>query len=149
MDRWQEYLPLSSECLLSTFDRAIQSRAQFSPAERALFVACEFWTAVMARKLVAQHGGPDAVDTLRHMSILFSAIGAHGVVSELIIAIGEFEGVSHPQTQRQCLGKLQDNLLKTREPVDLLIARLAQKLGLGRAGGPNWDYGSEEIPLFA
>jgi hypothetical protein len=149
MDRWQQYLPLSSASLLSTFDRAIQGGAQFSSAERSLFMACEFWTTVMARKLVARHGGSDAVDTLRHMSILYAAIGAQGVVNELTIAIGEFEGVSHPQTQRQCLSKLQENLLKTREPVDLLIARLAEKLGLGRASSQNWDYGSEEIPLFA
>jgi hypothetical protein len=148
MDRWQEYLPVSSASLLSTFDRAIQRRVQFSPPERALFMACEFWTAVLARRLVA-HSGPGALDTLRYMSILYSAMGAHAVANEIVIAIGEWCGDPDAQAQRQCLGKLQENLLKTGDPVDLLIARLAEKLGLGSGGGANWEYGSEEISLFA
>jgi hypothetical protein len=149
MDRWQEYLPVSSACLLSTFDRAVQSRAQFSPAERALFMACEFWIAVMSRRLVAQHSVSDAIDTLRYMSILYSALGAPGVANEIIAAIDELGGASHSAAHRHCLGKLQENLLKVREPVDLLIARLAEKLGLGCADGLNWEYGSQDIPLFA
>jgi hypothetical protein len=148
MDRWQEFLPVSSASLLSTFDRAIQKRVQFSAAERALFMACEFWSAVLARRLVA-HSGSAALETLRYMSILYSAMGAQAVASELMVAIGEIDDTSNPQVQRQCLGKLQEKLLKTRDPVDLLISRLAEKLGLGSGGGLNWEYGSEEASLFA
>jgi hypothetical protein len=148
MDRWQEYLPVSSASLLSTFDRAIQKRVQFSAAERALFMACEFWSAVLARRLVA-HSGSGAIEMLRYVSILYSAMGAHAVANELMTAIGELDDASNPQAQRQCLGKLQDNLLKTGDPVDLLISRLAERLGLGSGGGLNWEYGSEERSLFA
>src|SRR5580693_204918 len=125
MERWQRYLPLSSARLLPTFDRAVQKSLQFSPAERALFMACEFWSAVLARSLIA-HSGSNAVDVLRYMSILFSAMGAQAVASEIDVAIGECAGAHDPQVQRQCLGKLQESLLKTRDPVDLLIARLAE-----------------------
>jgi hypothetical protein len=148
MDRWQGYLPASSASLLSRFESAAQRRVQFSPAERALFMACEFWTAVSARTLGA-HLRASSIDTLRYMSILYSAIGAHGVASEIIIAIGEFECASHPQAIQQCLATLQENLLKTHEPVDQLIARLAEKLGLASGGRQNAMRASENISIVA
>jgi hypothetical protein len=148
MDRWQAYLPVSSASLLPTFESAVRRKAQFSPAERALFMACEFWTAVQARTLVA-HVGSGAVETLQYMSILYAAFGAHAAANEMIVAVGESAGAADPQAQRQCIGKLQENLLRTHEPVDLLIARLAERLGLGSGGGLNWECASEEISLFA
>jgi hypothetical protein len=152
MDRWQTYLPVSSAALLPIFGGAIQKKTQFSLTERALFVACEFWTAVGARTLVA-HVGSDAVETLRYMSILYLAIGAHGVANDMMIAVDELVSVSvsvsDPRTQRQCLIKLQNNLLKTRDPVDPLIARLAEKLRLGSGGRRNWEKGTEEIAIVA
>jgi hypothetical protein len=111
-------------------------------------MACEFWTAVQARTLVA-HIGSGTVETLRYLSILYAGFGAHGAANQMIIAVGEFGGAADPRAQRQCLGKLQENLLQTHEPVDLLIAHLAERLGLGSGGDPNWECASEEISLFA
>lgn len=130
MDRWQGYLPLASASLVSTFERAAKPGVQFSLAERALFLACDFWGAISARRVI-EHLGAGSIDALRYMSIIYSAIGAHGVVRAMVVAIGELEGASHPQTRHTHLASLQARLLKTRDPVDELIARFAQNLGLG------------------
>lgn len=148
MERWQEHLPLSSASLLPAFDRATRRRVPFSPAERALFMACEFWSAVLARSLAA-HSGSNAVDMLRYMHILYSAIGAQAVANEMVIAIGELADAPDPQAQRHCLGKLQENLLGTGDPVDQLIAGLAERLGLGSSSGLSWGHGSEKISRTA
>jgi hypothetical protein len=103
---------------------------QFSLAERALFQACEFWNAISARRVV-EHLGAGAIDALRYMSIIYSAIGAHGVARAMVLAIAELEGTSVPQTRHEHLATLQVLLLKTGDPVDELITRFAQKLGLG------------------
>lgn len=132
MDRWLGYLPVSSASLLSTFERAARNGVQFSLAERALFMACEFWTAISARKLSA-HLGADSVDALRYMSIVYSGIGAHDVARTLIVAIGELEATSHRQVRDNCVAALQERLLKSRDPVDQLIARFTETLGLGSA----------------
>jgi hypothetical protein len=49
----------------------------------------------------------------------------------MVVAIGELEGASHLQTRHKHLASLQAHLLKTRDPVDELIARFAENLGLG------------------
>ncbi len=110
--------------------RVARDRIQFSSAERALFTACEFWVAVCSRKL-APHLGADPIDALRYTSILYTAIRADGVAAAVIIAINELACISDPQEQHQCLAELQERLLRTRDPVDHLIAHLAKTLGLG------------------
>jgi hypothetical protein len=67
----------------------------------------------------------------------------------MISAIGELAGAAHRQAPRQCLSRLQEKLLETADPVDLLIARLAERLGLGSGDGAKWEYGPDEIALFA
>jgi hypothetical protein len=135
MGRWQGHMPIANASLLSTFEKAAQGSVQFSPAERALFIACEFWTAVCARKLDV-HLGVDSIDALRYMGMIYSAVGAHGVASAVMVAIGELERASHPQKRHTCLASLQERLLTINDPVDQLIARLAEKLGLGSGTGP-------------
>ena len=130
MDRWQGSLPLASASLISTFERAVKRGVQFSLAERALFLACEFWSAISRRRVI-EHLGAGSIDALRYLSIIYSAIGAHGVVRAMVVAISELEGTSLPQTRYQYLTSLQLRLLTTPDPVDELIARFAQNLGLG------------------
>jgi hypothetical protein len=127
---------------LRLLSRAAQSGVQFSLAERSLFLACEFWTAVCTRGLAA-HLGADAIDALRYIGMIYSAIGAHGVASAAFVAIGELQSAAHPQERHRCLANLQERLLKTRDPVDELIARLAENLGLGSGSGPQWMPASE------
>jgi len=130
MTRWQGSLPLASASLVSTFEAAAKRGVQFSLAERALFLACEFWNAISARRVI-EHLGAGAIDALRYMSIIYSAIGAHAVARAMVLAIAELEGTSIAQTRHEHLATLQVLLLKTGDPVDELIVRFAQKLGLG------------------
>jgi hypothetical protein len=148
MDRWQGYLPVSNASLLLTFERAAQRGVQFSPAERALFLACEFWTAVAGRKLAA-YLGANPLDSLRYMSIVYSGIRAHGVTSALFVCIGELESASHPQARYSCVAALQERLLKTTDPVDQLITHLAEKLGLGAGGQVHWIDASDMLLISA
>jgi hypothetical protein len=134
MDRWQGSLPLASASLVSTFEKAAKRGVQFSLAERALFLACEFWSAISARRVI-EHLGAGSIDALRYLSIIYSAIGAHGAARAMVDAIGELEGASHPQSQHKSLASLQVSLLKTQEPVDELIARFAENLRLGSSVG--------------
>jgi hypothetical protein len=120
----------------------MQSGAQFSPAERALFMACEFWTAVSGRRLVAHLGG-DPSEALRYMSIIYSGISAHGVASAMMMTLGELDTTSHPQARHDCVAALQERLLNTVDPVDRLIARLAENLGLGSPRQVSWSGASE------
>lgn len=134
MDRWQGHLPMASARLRSTLTRTAPDPTQFSSAERAIFTACEFWAAVCSRKL-ALHLGVAPIDALRYASILYAAIQADSVAADLIVAIDELKRTANSQEQHQCLAKLQERLLGTRDPVDELIARLAETLGWGSKGG--------------
>ena len=148
MSRWKGHLPMASASLPSILERAARGGAQFSLAERALFMACEFWSAIAARRL-ATHLGAGAADTLRYMNIIYSAIGAPEVASAVIVAVGELEDASSAQGRLKCLTALQDRLLRTREPVDRLIARLAESLGIGSGSPPDWDAAPEMLSLSA
>jgi hypothetical protein len=112
-----------------TFGKAARNLAPFSAAERAIFTACEFWAAVCDREL-ASYLGPHPLEALRYAGILYVATGAQGVANGIIVAVKELECDSIPQQQR-CLSRLQARLLESRDPVDPLIARLAQSLGIG------------------
>jgi hypothetical protein len=99
--------------------RFTQEARVCSAVERALFTACEFWTAVCSRKL-ALHLGMPPLNALRYASILYAALGAHAVADDMVRAIGELKRASHPLEQHQYLTKLQERLLRTRDPVDQL-----------------------------
>jgi hypothetical protein len=148
MGRWQKHLPLASASLLSTFENAGRVGVQFSLAERALFMACEFWTAVSTRRLPA-YPGMGSIDALRYMSMIYLSMGAHGVASAVNVAIGELECAARAQDRHQCLATLQERLLKTRDPVDHMIARLAETLGLGSRSAAKWDPASVLISTSA
>ena len=148
MSRWKGLLPMASASLPSILERAARGGAEFSLAERALFMACEFWSAIAARRL-ATHLGAGAVDTLRYMNIIYSALGAHEVASAVIVAVGEFEAASSPQGRAKCLTGLQERLLRTKEPVDHLIARLARNLGIGDDTPVEWDSAPPLLSLSA
>ena len=144
MDRWQGYLPLAEARLRPAVSRAAGNRTSFSSAERALYTACDFWTAVSTHSL-APHLSLGPLDALRYASILFAAIGADGVVRDVTAAIDELQRASYPHQQVQCLAKLQERLLKTLEPVDQLIARLAETLSLGHVSASTLLLESETV----
>lgn len=148
MGRWQGHLPMASANLRPILDKAAQGGTQFSLAERAIFMACEFWTAIAAQKLV-MYLGEGAMDTLRYMNIIYSAIGAPNVASAVIATVGELEGSSSPQIRLTCLRALQDRLLKTEDPVDHLIARFVERLRLGAEHRSEWVSASDMDSILA
>jgi hypothetical protein len=128
-NRWQEHLPVASQALSALLERAACGGVQFSAAERALFTAGEFWFAVQTRTLASHLGVRDA-DPWRHLSIVYSAMGAHHVARNLIAGVAEIGDTATPLGRLQCLSALQQRLVRTNDPVDELIADLAHDLGL-------------------
>lgn len=148
MSRWKGHLPMASASLPSILERAARGGSQFSLAERALFMACEFWNAIAARRL-ATHLGGGAIDTLRYMNIIYSGIGAPQVASAVSAAVRELEGVSSAQGRLRCLTALQERLLRIKEPVDHLIARLADSLGIGSNTSRDWNSAPDMLSISA
>lgn len=137
---------MASASLRSTLTSAAREHVQFSSAERALFTACEFWAAVCSRTL-ASHLALSPLDALRSAGIVYAAIGANEVVVDVIAAIVELKLASQPQVQHQCVTKLQERLLGTRDPVDQLIARLAETLSFGSESGAKHVFEPIETAL--
>jgi hypothetical protein len=92
-------------------------------------MACEFWFAVESRDLV-RHLGDVAAERLRYQGILFAAIGAQGVSRSLVRGLGELAASPGPAACQRCLEELQERLGNTQDPVDLLIAGMADRLGI-------------------
>jgi hypothetical protein len=127
IDTWRGHLPITSEILLTILERAEASENVFSRAERILFTTCEFWAAIATRS-IATHLGSEALDNLRNAICAFSAIGAVHVENTLNAVLS---GLVNAPTRRQyleCLAALEDELPKTKDPVDQLIARFAENL---------------------
>ena len=146
VNRWQGHLPAASAALAALLERAGSGGAQFTASERALFAACEFWVAVQTRTLATYPGSSDA-DALRYLSIVYAATGAPGMARLLIVGAGEMYAAVTPAERLQCLTALQERMAKTREPVDQLIAELAQSLGLSSAPSPGAVDESRRIGL--
>ena len=132
MNRWQGHLPAASAALRALLERAGRGGAQFTAPERALFAACEFWVAVQTRTLDA-YLGPLGADQMRHVSIVYAAMGAPDLARLLIVGIGGMRDAAAPAERLNYLAALQELMARAQEPVDQLIAELAQSLGLGSA----------------
>ncbi len=135
MNRWQGHLPVASVALSALLERAARGGVQFTAPERALFTACEFWAAVETRTLHA-HLGPHAADSMRTLSFVYSAMGAHHVARTLVAGVAEMGEQTTPLGRHKCLEALQQRLARTQDPVDQLIADLAHSLGLSAVPRP-------------
>ena len=135
MNRWQGHLPAASAALPALLERAGRGGAEFSAPERALFAACEFWVAIQTRSLGA-YLGPLGVDPLRYLSIVYAAMGAPDLARLLMVGVGELRDAATPAERLMRLAALQELMARTQEPVDQLIAELAQSLGLSSTPSP-------------
>jgi hypothetical protein len=124
---WRGHRPITHEVLLSILQRAAADKDDFSRAERILYMACEFWAAIAART-IAKDLGSDVVRSLQNAIIAFSTIGAMSVVGTLNAALGDLVNAPTNQHRRECLSALERDLSGTKDPVDQLIARFAEKL---------------------
>jgi hypothetical protein len=125
LDRWRQHLPLASAALLPLLEEAANTGTEFPHAERALFMACDFWTAVATQTLLA-HLGTGAVGKLRYMGIVYSAMGASDISGAVNQAAIDLTGPAAPREDR--LLTLEARLLATSDSVDRLIARLVQAM---------------------
>lgn len=137
MDAWRGHLPITSRMLLRILSKAAAGKNEFSRAERILYTACEFWAATAARSIAA-HLGSEAIDNLENAIFAFSRIGAVHVENTLTAFLRD---LANPPTKRRYLERLaalEEDLLKTKDPVDHLIALFAEDLKEGIAVCPAW-----------
>lgn len=135
MDAWRGHLPITSEMLQRLLNRAAAGENDFSRAERILYTTSEFWAATAARSIF-MHLGSDVVDNLKDAIFAFSRIGAVHVENTLTAFL---RGLADPPTRCRYLERLaalEQDLLKTEDPVDHLIAHFAQDLKEGAAVYP-------------
>jgi hypothetical protein len=141
VDRWHAHLPTASIVLLPLLQEAASTGAEFPHAERALFMACDFWTAVATRTLVA-YLGAEPVGKLRYMGIMYSAMGASDISDTLLRAANALTRSAALKDRQAHLVALEARLLRAPDSVDRLIA------GLVRAIIANSDTYSHELPAL-
>jgi hypothetical protein len=137
MDAWRGHLPITSRMLRRILNKAAAGKSQFSCAERILYTTCEFWAAAAARSIVT-HLGSEVVDNLEDAIFAFSRIGAGHVENTLIAFLRDLDTPPTKPRYLERLTALEEDLLKTKDPVDHLIARFAEDLQEGIAVYPAW-----------
>lgn len=121
---WPGHFPVTSVALVSMLERLVLGDMNFSPAERILFVACEFWSAFKSGELDG-HFDLKAEDPTRDSRMALRIIGAAKVALALSRgALGPPGGRADIKRRRR-LALLEEKLRLIDEPVDLLIARFA------------------------
>jgi hypothetical protein len=131
---WRGHLPITSVALLAILNRAIAGQTLFSRAERVFYLACEFWAAVNGRELEA-HLDLDAADPLHDARLAFSAIGAGRIVAVLRHADIP-AGTRAKRGRRQSIAVVEEQLLRTQDSVDVLIAEFARRYLCDELGLP-------------
>jgi hypothetical protein len=121
---WQGHFPVTTVAMMSLLERAAAGETKFSPAERILFVACEFWCAFHAGELES-HLDLKAEDPTRDARTAFRILGAQQVANALDRGALGPAGGRASMRRRQRLLDLDANLRRVTEPVDLMIARFA------------------------
>jgi hypothetical protein len=125
--QWGGHCAVTRWRLLTILERAAGGLQDFSVAERALHMACEFWAAVESQTLQA-FLGPTPAKQLRYFAIIYSAIGATEVARE-VEAVAE--ALRLAGTSSRCavdIAHLQERLRNTIDPLNDLIARFAEHL---------------------
>lgn len=121
---WQGHYPVTTVALMSLLERAAAGETKFSPAERILFVASEFWCAFHAEELES-HLELKADDPTRDARVAFRILGAKQVADALErAALGPPGGRANAR-RRQRLADIHLKLRGVTDPVDLMIARFA------------------------
>jgi hypothetical protein len=121
LDRWRGHFRIAHEVLLPILLRAAAGDNDFTRAERILYTACEFWAAIQARSIVT-HLGSKTADNLLNAIVAFSAIGALHVASTLSAGYNDLAIARTTQRLLEALTALENELSKTLDPVDHLIA---------------------------
>ncbi len=121
---WPGHFPVTSVAMMALLARLADGDVQFSPAERIIFVACEFWSALNAGELDS-HFDLKAEDPTRDARIALRIVGAAKTASFLEFGVLGRPGGRAVFRRRRRLVSLEERLRGVSEPVDLLIARFA------------------------
>ncbi len=121
---WQGHFPVTCIAMMSLLDRAAAGAVKFSPAERVLFVACEFWSAVNAVELEA-YFDLNAEDPTRDARVALRIVGAVKLAELLDRGVLGPAGSRASVRRRRRLLELEATFRQIAEPVDLLLARFA------------------------
>ena len=121
---WQGHFPVTCVAMMSLLDRAAAGEKKFSPAERVLFVACEFWSAVHAVELEA-YFDLKAEDPTRDARVALRIVGAVKLAGMLDRGVFGPTGGRTSVRRRRRLLELETTFREIAEPVDLLLARFA------------------------
>jgi hypothetical protein len=108
-------------------ERAAGALQDYSVAERALHMACEFWAAVESQTLQA-FLGPTPAKQLRYFALIYSAIGATDIARQ-VDAVAD--ALRLAGTRSPCstdIAQLQERLRGTPDPLNDLIEKFAQHL---------------------
>lgn len=125
MSAWPGHRPITRTRMLGILERAVAGRNDFSLDERALCTACEFRASVAARVLCA-HLRANAVDRLRSVAVVYSAIGAPHFARLLDNAWADLSSLKTSRERQVRLKLLEQQLRESTDSVDRLLAQFAE-----------------------
>jgi hypothetical protein len=128
---WSGHKPATSAVLLDVITTAATGSAQVSRADRVLFTACEFWASARNSSLLGQLS-EEPMTQLRAAEAAFTVIGlrrAADIVQRGRMALMK---TSPPVALKVVADSIERELATLDEPVDQMIADLANKQALNR-----------------
>ncbi len=125
--QWGGHSAVTRRRLLTILERAAGGLQDFSVAERALRMACEFWAAVESQTLQA-FLGPTPAKQLRYFAIIYGAIGATEVAREVEASAEALRLAGSGSRRAAGIAQLQERLRDSADPLNELITRFAQHL---------------------
>jgi len=139
---WAGHLPATQRRMLAIMERAAVGANGFTPAERSLFVLCEFWAAVNGRDL-------GTLLRVREEKMLLALIAICGALqlSEVsrILTVAQRD-LKEPLAQvkrRHRLAALEAALLGLNAPIDRIIGDFARSLSpVSRFRAATWEQSS-------
>jgi hypothetical protein len=121
---WSGHFPVTCVAMMSVLERATDGEPSFTPAERILFVACEFWSAFNAGELDS-YFDLKAQDPTRDARLALRIVGAVKLANTLDRGVlGSAIGRAGIRRRGRLL-HVEAKLRGIAEPVDLLLARFA------------------------
>ena len=127
MSLWPGHQPGTRTRLYVILDQAALAANGLSLAERALFVVCEFWSAVVTQSLEC-YLGANPEQRLRSAAMVYAAMGAKRTARAIDKALGELACTHDGQQRQRRIAALELVMLKTRGSINELIARFARRL---------------------
>jgi hypothetical protein len=139
--KWPGHRPGTRARLEIILSSAASRAGGPSLAERALFAACDCWSAASTGSLT-WHLGVDPAVRLRSLASIYAAIGAKQTARLMELALGELPGARSEQHCQQLIARLEVAILRTRANVEELLhrftLRLLPKPSALASRSPNW-----------